>query len=100
PGFTTIAVLTLALGIGANTAIFSVIYGVLQKSLPFPEADRLFVLNEASKTTPYMTVSYLNLRDWQRQQTVFENITGAYTGQHDIDRRGRAGAPHWEVRDG
>jgi predicted permease len=71
-----VAALTLALGIGANTAIFSVVYGVLLKSLPYPDADRLMVLNEASKTTPYMTVSYLNLRDWQRQQDVFENITG------------------------
>ncbi|HEX5081526.1 MAG TPA: ABC transporter permease [Blastocatellia bacterium] len=75
-GAAAVAALTLALGIGANTAIFSVIYGVLLKSLPYPEADRLMVLNEASKTTPYMTVSYLNLRDWQRQQNVFENITG------------------------
>jgi putative ABC transport system permease protein len=74
-GAAAMAALTLALGIGANTAIFSVIYGVLLKSLPFPEADRLLVLNEASKAKPYMTVSYLNLRDWQRQQTVFENIT-------------------------
>src|SRR5215468_5509354 len=75
-GASAVAVLTLALGIGANTAIFSVIYGVLLKSLPFPEADRLLVLNEASKTAPNMAVSYLNLRDWQRQQTVFESITG------------------------
>jgi putative ABC transport system permease protein len=75
-GAGAVAALTLALGIGANTAIFSVIYGVLLKSLPFPEADRLLVLSEASKTTPYMTVSYLNLRDWQLQQSVFENITG------------------------
>jgi len=74
-GAAAVAALTLALGIGANTAIFSVIYGVLLKSLPFPEADRLLVLNEASKTTPVMSVSYPNLRDWQRQQTVFENIT-------------------------
>jgi putative ABC transport system permease protein len=75
-GAAAVAALTLALGIGANTAIFSVIYGVLLKSLPFPEADRLLVLNEASKTTPVMSVSYLNLRDWQQQQSVFENITG------------------------
>ncbi len=79
-GFTAVAALTLALGIGANTAIFSVLYGVLLKSLPYPEADRLLVLNEASKTTPVMSASYPNLRDWQRQQTVFENITGYSSG--------------------
>src|SRR5215468_5627071 len=78
-GFTIVAVLTLAIGIGANTAIFSVMNGVLLKSLPFPEAERLLVLNEASKTTPEMSVSYLNLRDWQQQQTVFENITAYIT---------------------
>ncbi|MFN7943775.1 MAG: ABC transporter permease [Blastocatellia bacterium] len=74
PGFTLIAVVTLALGIGANTAIFSVVNGVLLKALPFPESERLLTLAETSKEWPEMTVAYPNYLDWQARQTVFENL--------------------------
>ena len=87
-GSSAVAALTLALGIGANTAIFTVINGVLLKSLPFPEAERLVVLNEASKSTPVMSVSYLNLRDWQRRQTVFENLTAYLPGSFALTGEG------------
>jgi len=76
PGFTAIAVFTLALGIGANSAIFSVINTVLLKSLPYPDADRLVMLWERSSTRGFERekVTGPDLIDWRRQNHVFENI--------------------------
>jgi putative ABC transport system permease protein len=78
PVFTAAVVLTLALGIGANTAIFSVVNGVLLKSLPFPESDRLIALSETSKEVPVMAVPYPNYLDWRAQQTVFEDMAALW----------------------
>jgi putative ABC transport system permease protein len=74
PGFTLIAVLTLALGIGANTAIFSVIYAVLLRPLPYPEGDRLMIVTETDSNQPQISVSFPDYVDWKRDQTSFENI--------------------------
>jgi putative ABC transport system permease protein len=77
PGFTLIAVITLALGIGANTAIFSVIYGVLLRPLPYPDGDRIMIVTETDSSQPQISVSFPDYLDWKRDNTVFENIAVA-----------------------
>ncbi len=77
PGFTTVAVLTLALGIGSNTVIFSVIHAVLLKPLPYPDSERLVWLAERGPNWDGGSISYPNFTDWRAQQTVFEHI-GVY----------------------
>src|SRR5712671_467707 len=90
PGFTAVAVITLALGIGANTAIFSVVNAVLLRPLPYPESQRLVWLSERSPNFPTMSVSYPNFIDWRAQQSVFEQI-GVYNwGSYNLTGRGEA----------
>jgi putative ABC transport system permease protein len=74
PGFTLIVVLTLALGIGANSAIFSVINGVLLKPLAFPQPEHVVKLWEAKEGGFQGTISAPNLSDWRAQNTVFTQI--------------------------
>src|ERR1044072_8353332 len=74
PGFTLIAALTLAWGIGANTAIFSAVNAVLLKPPPFPESQQLVDLAETFKPDGYGTVSVPTLEDWKNQNSVFEGI--------------------------
>jgi len=80
PGFAIVAVLTLALGIGANTAIFSLVNAVMLRPPPFPEHRRLVFLSEKSRHMDDMSISYPNLLDWQKQNQVFEGIAG-FRGQ-------------------
>ncbi|HEX8293919.1 MAG TPA: ABC transporter permease, partial [Pyrinomonadaceae bacterium] len=76
PGFTAVAVLTLALGIGANTAIFSLVHAVLLRPLPFPEAERLVMLwEDASRIGfPQNTPAPANFLDWKTQTQSFEGV--------------------------
>jgi putative ABC transport system permease protein len=100
PGATFVVILALALGIGANTAVFSVVNTVLLRPLPFPEADRTVMLWQTSlqdKTMGRVSVSYPNFLDWREKNSVFEHLA-AYeyrsfniTGQAEPERvRGSA----------
>src|SRR6185295_6932531 len=78
--FTIVVILTLALGIGANTAIFSFANGILLRPLPYPQSDRLAVLDESApkQGLPSMTVAYPNFLDWRDQNTVFDGVATYY----------------------
>ena len=79
PGFTAVAVLTLALGIGANTAIFSVVYGILLQPLPYKNPSRLIVLNETTPMVGMVSVSYPNFLDWRAQSREFSQFAAIYS---------------------
>lgn len=73
PGFTVVAVLTLALGIGANTAIFSIIHAVLLRPLPYPEPERIMALHESNGAQEF-SIAFPDYMDWRRDNTVFEHL--------------------------
>ena len=75
PGFTVLSVLMLAVGIGVNTAMFSVINGVLLKPLPYPEPDRIVWMTESGPEVQNRHVSYPNFVDWRARNTVFESMS-------------------------
>src|SRR4051812_42567334 len=74
PAFTAIAALTLALGIGANTAIFSVVNALLLRPLPYPHSENLVLLRERSETFDSGSVSYPNYLDWRAGQRAFTDL--------------------------
>jgi predicted permease len=80
PGFAVIAILTLAIGIGANTALFSVVNGVLLNPLPYPQPDRLAALYARANEFNKFSISYPNFLDWSRQNHSFSSLA-AFRGE-------------------
>jgi predicted permease len=90
PGFTAVAVLTLALGIGANTAIFSVIDSVLLRPLPYHGPDSLVMVWETNSQhpNPHNTVSPPNFLDWQSRNTVFSSMAYIFDERDNLTGNG------------
>ncbi len=88
PGFAIIAILTLALGIGANTTIFSVVNGVLLNPLPYPQSDRLVVLFHNKPHFTRGSISYPNFLDWQRDNRSFDAMAAYRNGNAKLTGSG------------
>ncbi len=94
PGFTSVAVLTLALGIGANTAIFSVVNAVLLKRLPYPDPTRLVTVYEKQENEGAMSVSWPNFVDWRYQIHAFEAVAATREDTFTLTGIGPASRVH------
>ena len=93
PGFTLAALLTLAIGIGANAAVLAVVNAVLLRPLPYPAADRLVALTEVGRLQSVLAegvdvVSLPNLEDWQRRNRTFDHIVGYQYGLFSLTQAG------------
>jgi predicted permease len=84
PAFAIIAVSTLALGIGANTAIFSVVEGVVLAALPYPQPDRLVMVLQSRPTLKQLGISYPDFQDWQRGARSFEQMAALTWRSYDL----------------
>jgi predicted permease len=88
PGFTAVAVLTLALGIGANTAIFSIVQGVVLAPLPYLQPERLVMVWENNPRFPRVWDSYPNFQDWQRTAQSFQQMEAFRQQEGDLTSPG------------
>jgi putative ABC transport system permease protein len=89
-GFTLIAVITLALGIGANTAIFSLVNAVLLRPLPYRDAERIVAIQELNPKGDLIQVTSPNFLDWRAQNTVFEHLAAIRWRQSNLAGEGQA----------
>ena len=88
PGFTVVAVLTLALGIGATAAVFCLVRGVFWRALPYRDASRLVFLTEGTKSIADLSVSYPDFLDWEKQVHAFDGIAAFQDTNFDFDSNG------------
>jgi predicted permease len=88
PGFTAVAILTLALGIGANTSIFSVVEGIVLAPLPYSQPDRLVMVMESNPRFAHVWTSYPNFRDWQRAARSFQQMAAFRSQGYDLSNPG------------
>jgi putative ABC transport system permease protein len=84
PGFAAVAIVTLALGIGANTAIFSIVNAVLLRPLPYPDAERIMVLNESAGPGQDFAVALPDYLDWRNDNTVFEHLAATHKESRNL----------------
>lgn len=90
PGFAMVAIVTLALGIGANTAIFSVVESVVLAPLPYPQPDRLVFVSESRPNVKQLSITYPDFRDWQRSTRSFEQMAAFNWRDYDLTSPGTA----------
>ena len=90
PGFTCVAVLAIALGIGANSTMFSVVQGVILSPLPFPQPERLVFVWQNRPGVPQLDASYPNFEDWQRNARSFDSMSAVVFHNFDLTAPGTA----------
>jgi predicted permease len=90
PGFTAITLIALALGIGASTAIFSVVNSVMLRKLPYPNADRLVAIQELNREGKRIQVTGPNFLDWRAQNSVFEHLSAIRIANANLTLAGQA----------
>ncbi len=88
PGFTLVALLTIALGVGANTALFSIVDGVLLRPLPFPDAERLVGVHASKPNFDRGSISFPNFLDWRRSNTAFSGLAVSRNGSFIVTGQG------------